>query len=531
MAVVSVSADNFRLEDAEAAGGYANIGGGPSGAAEGSFPYQGSNLFNRKVTSSSGAGFYYDPTTDGKSAQDMTTAARRTMIAKMIVTDYGGLQPTNGCRIQIGSGTSAYYVYQIAGTLAKIAALQKYPDKGGVVIVAIDPNIAGYRDGSGSGSPVLTAVDYFGCVAAFASSTAKSENVGLDAIDLGEGLTLVGGDGGDTDGDFTDFLDFDEGTIGNRFGFVTQVNGVLFCMGTLRIGNGITAAGFTDNATKVIFVDSLFNSGWSRVLVDLTSASSVVTLGNTIDSLGTDTVVDTRADLTVTGVLGTLAITGTIGNFRNAILNSRVTLTGELGVKDLTQGGATIDGARIRTNALSGVASINDFTAADVSNTEFVQAGAGHAIELVLPGTYNLDNLRFTGYGANGSNAAAIYNNSGGLATINISGGGDTPTVRDGAGVTTIINNTKSVTINNVPAGAEWRLYEDSGVNGELGTVELDGAESHVGGVITYAYNYTADDDLVLQVLAPGFEEYQNYFTISSADQTINVVLSPETNQ
>lgn len=74
------------------------------------------------------------------------------------------------------------------------------------------------------------------------------------------------------------------------------------------------------------------------------------------------------------------------------------------------------------------------------TNSSFT-GGGGHAIRLTATGSYTLTNLTFTSFGADGSNGAAIYNDSGGLVTLTISGG-TTPTIRNGtsASTTLIIN-------------------------------------------------------------------------------------------
>lgn len=73
--------------------------------------------------------------------------------------------------------------------------------------------------------------------------------------------------------------------------------------------------------------------------------------------------------------------------------------------------------------------------------------GGGHAIRITTPGTYTFTGNAFTGFGADGTNGAAIYNDSGGAVTINISGGGTTPTYRNGTSATTTINNAVTVTV------------------------------------------------------------------------------------
>jgi len=91
-------------------------------------------------------------------------------------------------------------------------------------------------------------------------------------------------------------------------------------------------------------------------------------------------------------------------------------------------------------NTATGVAFITTNDLAKISDTAFDNTGgAGHAIELTAAGTYTFTGNTFTGYGADASNNAAIYNNSGGAVTINIAGGGGTPTYRNGAGASTTI--------------------------------------------------------------------------------------------
>lgn len=448
MAIVVVAVNNTRVEDCDSATGWASIGGGSGASAEPSFPYQGVNLVNRKITSSTGAGFYYDPISDAGTNHDMTTASKRTYMVKFVVTDYGGLQATNGVRVRIGSGTTAYYDFITAGSSSPLTVTDKYPDKGGVVIVPIDPNIAGYRN-STTGSPVLTAVDYFGFVAAFSASSAKSENFGVDAIDLGTGLTLTAGDGVSTEGNFQDYLAFDEGTTNNRYGYVTALNTILNCYGGLTIATA-TATEFLDLTSKLIFLDGMFNSGWSNITVDLQNASTIVNIGCQIDSLGTDSVVDTRTDFIVTGTSGTLDLSATISNFRNITLTSACeVLDANIECALLTQASADISNSVIKTRSATSIACLQDptfGTTTDLHDVEFLQTGAGHAIEISTAGTYTFTNLEFTGYGANTTDDAAIdVTASSGTVTINITGGG-TPTYKT-AGATVVIVNAVLVKI------------------------------------------------------------------------------------
>lgn len=460
MAAVSVTANNTRVEDSETTTGWSNRGGGAGVAAEVPLAYQGTNTVNRKITSSTGAGFEYDPAADSGSAQDMTATATRTWMVKVIVSDAGGLRSNDGLRIIIGDGTNEY-AFIVAGTDAIKSAYNEYLLRTATIIVPVDPNISGYRDITHSGTGVsLTAVDQFGVDAEFATASAKAENVGLDAIDLGTGLTLVGGDGVSADGIWSDFVDEDEGTAANRWGYANSIygtSGVLFFFGTMTIGSA-TATEFSDSTAQILWPDGLFQAGFSRVLADLQNATTTITDGSTHTSLGTTNTEDTRADFTWSGTSGTGNANHTLNNFRNYTMTSAVTMDGaNVQCADLTQASGTIQNSTIRCNSASGVAVCNDASFANISDSVFRQTGSGHAIEITSTGTYNFDNLTFSGFGADTTNSAAIYNNSGGAVTINVLNGGTSPTVRNGTSASTTVQQSVTIELNNLIAGS--RVY------------------------------------------------------------------------
>ena len=71
----------------------------------------------------------------------------------------------------------------------------------------------------------------------------------------------------------------------------------------------------------------------------------------------------------------------------------------------------------------------------------------GHSIEITGTGTYDFNDIIFSGGSVDDSIGADVYNNSGGAVTININGG-TTPTVRNGAGAsTTIVSGTVTLTV------------------------------------------------------------------------------------
>lgn len=98
----------------------------------------------------------------------------------------------------------------------------------------------------------------------------------------------------------------------------------------------------------------------------------------------------------------------------------------------------------------SGVSSGNRWISATSANVFYdcdFTGGGGHAIRLTSTGTYTFTDCTWTSYGADGSNGAAILNDSGGLITLNIVGG-TTPTYKNGAGAsTTLVINPVDTTI------------------------------------------------------------------------------------
>lgn len=75
--------------------------------------------------------------------------------------------------------------------------------------------------------------------------------------------------------------------------------------------------------------------------------------------------------------------------------------------------------------------------------------------------------------------------------------------------------------------GAEVRVYDlDNSPAGSLGT-ELAGTESAGS---TFSFDATPGNLVWLQVMAPGFEEYGQRFTVPANDTTLSLILTPELN-
>ena len=547
MVAVSVTADVKRVDDAEDIGGVASRGGGAGAAAEAPLAYQGSNAWNRKGTSSTGSGFEYQPTNDVKTTDDMTATDRRHWMVKHSVSDFPGLRANDGLRVYIGDGTSEY-AYITAGTDAIKAAYSEYLLRTATIIIPVSPNVVGYRDAThSSGTPTLTSVDLYAIEAEFASSSAKSENIALDAVDIGAGLDLVGGDGADPDGNWSDFVDADEGTDTNRWGFASSIystDGVMFFFGRLRVG-GASATEFTGTG-RCLWPDGLFEAGFSGPTFDLQNASTVTSDAASHTSLGTTNVEDTRADYTVTGTAGAHTITGTLNNFRNVTLTSAVTVTGgNLEFADLTQGGATLTGATLRVNSASGVAACDDFTVDDTTDLTVIQAGSGHFADY---GTIAADQsiswtVKTQGFpvGTTGSPATTtsvgdetilVSVNSGITFTINVVGGATIPSVKnDGSGDVNIVQPQNTATIKGWISGAILVIYDDDAADPqELGTELARNNNITTDEVFNFANAKIGDDIVITMYGATGYKSIQQTETLQAGNSVITLIPQLETN-
>jgi hypothetical protein len=147
--------------------------------------------------------------------------------------------------------------------------------------------------------------------------------------------------------------------------------------------------------------------------------------------------------------------------------------------------------------------------------------GGGHAIRITTAGTYSFVGNIFTGFGADGSNGAAILNDSGGLVTINISGGGSTPTYKNGASASTVINNALNLTLTGLQIGSDVVILT-------TGTeTVLDTVEDIIG--TTFMYTYETPSNVDIRVYKSGYYPYSivNY-TLGNGDATLPITQSPD---
>jgi hypothetical protein len=200
-----------------------------------------------------------------------------------------------------------------------------------------------------------------------------------------------------------------------------------------------------------------------------------------------------------------LDFTGNTVQGATVTLRSTVTLTG---VKFISCPTFTQNNAALVT-CIFQATKITADNIADITSCQFISGGSGHGIEITTPGTYTFTGNTFSGFGADGTTDAAIYNNSGGAVTINVVSGG-TPTVRNGAGASTTVNNNVTVKVFVKDAVTKTAL-ENARVYLKTtpGDVEIFNTLTDVNGKVETTYNYTANENVTGRARLYGTTKYK----------------------
>jgi len=140
----------------------------------------------------------------------------------------------------------------------------------------------------------------------------------------------------------------------------------------------------------------------------------------------------------------------------------------------------------------------------NITDSSFTSPGTGHAIEITDIGTFSFEGNSFSGYGADTTTDAAIYNNSGGLVTLNLGAGDSIPTYRNGTGASTVINTSPIPVTATVLANSRIQLYNVTTTT-EIENVFETGT-SYSYGVTTEA---TPGDTIRIRVCKKGYLPFE----------------------
>jgi hypothetical protein len=270
---MAVAFDGTRWADADAdpdtlVGGDWQDSGGGAPALEADFVYQraaGTNGAISEQVKGAELGVGFVPTV----TVDLTTP--RKLHLKCIISTSSVLSATvgAGAEVEIGSGgrRSAWYSYYVAYGLGTDP---EYPVRGGWLLLAIDPNQAAFRD-LATGAPALGSVNWIGFVATMTVTSAKTQNLAMDAIEYvpsAKGLTWTG-----AAGTFQSFVDYDEGTFTNRYGIISTSEGIIYSIAMLTVGSAV-ATTFSDTNKVVIWPWQRVGAGAQGLYIDLQNAAS-----------------------------------------------------------------------------------------------------------------------------------------------------------------------------------------------------------------------------------------------------------------
>jgi hypothetical protein len=504
--VATVTSQLTRIHDVEGALTLVSVGGGAGAAANTDIFLQGAQSVGRRQSNVTLNGFWLS---DG--VTNNLSAAGTHVGAWIFVTHYGAL---TALQIWLGDTTANYDQHAFV--------MAEYPALGGWVRVWIE--VARTPDATGGTGSAGTAVQHFACIVSLPTVGGNAANVIMDAIDsTTTGLLLTG-----TTGLWSDFTTADQNTT-NQYGVIRSNGGVLYCYARLTLGSASSLV-FNDSSFVIIFAQqSLVASTFMGITIDLQNASTNIDWSSgVIRSAGAK-----QGDLIVTGTSGDFDATGmTLSNLRAITLTSACSLLNSAiaGCDKLTQASAVISGCSFSgSTTVDGEAFLISNNPANISSCLFTFSD-GHAIEITTAGTYTFSANRFTGFGLDTTNDAAVYNNSGGLVTLNITNGGDTPTVRNGAGASTTVNNAVNLTITVVDESGVAIQNAQTAIYRNSDSLELLNADTDVSGVATTSFNFTGDTAVTLRVrkTSAGVTRYfpnNSSATITSAGLTVTVTL------
>lgn len=172
------------------------------------------------------------------------------------------------------------------------------------------------------------------------------------------------------------------------------------------------------------------------------------------------------------------------------------------------------------TDANGGMIIDSNTSLANVEGLSFISDGTGHAIYITATGSYTFKNFVYSGYGANETTDAVVYNNSGGAVTILVDGG-DSPTYRNGAGASTTISLSASVDIEVVDSGDNpivgARCFVEADSGGSYPSYEVVTSITAVGttATVTHTAHGLFDGQLVCIRDATNSQYYNGIFTIT----------------
>ena len=341
----------------------------------------------------------------------------------------------------VSPSSTGQRIYQFQVDKASVKAL-KHQEHG-----TFDHTKIRYLVIAGRGSNVTT--NRFGAI-----------NSDSSVINLGGAFTVVGGQ----DANLTELV-----TLAETYTSSITKPSDLQVVSTipLSIGDGTNDVSFVDSEKSIAFPPLANGVNTFQNYLDSLGVAINATSGSTVKLQNSQIGASVPYTFDVTAASGaTIDLTGNSYVFGTTLLDADAIYNRQLfvGGEGVTDNGSEIRNSTFIVNSQLGADKglIDWSNATDIESSRFeLSAGTitGHAIRVTQTGTYPFNGLTFSGFGLDGTNTAAIFNDSGGSVTI-ISNGGTTPTVRNGVGASTVTKDPdQPISITNISAGSRLRIY------------------------------------------------------------------------
>lgn len=515
MAVAAYASDlQDIIAEMPATTGWTALGGGAGGlvAPETDFFKQGANCISKAGWSAATKGMIYN------FGSGVTVPAGSAVFffveywaAAALATEASG-----GIQALIGSGSAAFKQHYASGS--------DYMSKGRFPCLVVDPTRT--ADAT-TGTPTAT-LQYFGAQANVpAAGPSKGQPLGIDAIRYGRDFTVTGGDLANGYATLTGAVAYNNVQT-RQYGQLDDVTGEPVLIGRLMLGSAATAVDFRDsNKTLKIGRTPCVGAAFSGV--EVTNAGSRADwTGYTFKAIAPTV---QRGYFKVNSGLANHAGC-TFEDIGTTEYSATSTSTSHVWRRcdQVRPVGATVSGALFEaSNDTTGALLINS-TAQMLAVTACNFKTNAKAIKITAAGTYTFDGHQFTG------NTVQVDFTGTGTCTINPTNGcnviqADCVATGGGTIVVNAVQVTYQFTLSPAITGYEWRLYVEDPAAGIFGGTELAGEETAT--VSTQSYSYVTGDagtNVVLQIIATGYEESLTYFALAASSQSQTITLSLEEN-
>jgi hypothetical protein len=569
---ISITTDLTDVNLSDATTNYAVLGTWATAIAVSADTYvQSGNVVGGRVSASTGWAHTTIPTT----TVDLTTSERHVFQwLKSITIPQLDSKANGGLGITISSDATPTLTGTTPSngpTNSKTWYVGGYTDAlSGWVCYVVDPQSTPSLT---LGSPAVNSIRRIGVrgkvVGTVGAGAVRPVNVLFDATRYGTGLTYQGDNSG-TPGTFEDILSIAMDPT-YAWGVLTADSSIYFGSGKMDFGTIVqsSVSSFKDIGQTFVWRNfPVATTFYTWRIRGTSSYNTTFQLGNYTSGLASDGLVIKGAGdpSSSTHAVWTLDVgTNTICNIYGSQLSElyRTTLQSTSSVRgcvfknfgNITANGATIDSctfqdlritapisatygieavttAPILTNntfincATAVKWDVNSDTSGKLDGCTFTSGGTGHAIELGTntPSSISLSNITFTGYGADGTTNAAIYNNSNKSITINVSGG-TTPTIRNGTGASTSLPTTCTLTMtvkdeSGNPVVGAYAYIDDNNQ-----TPFILNSTTNSSGIVTVAYSGDAVPSATWRVRKYGYKDFELILGISGSDIDLPVTL------